>query len=123
MKKVCAKCFGDHTDKQRCRSKAPIIAPRVPLKPSNAAVRRIIARFEEQGTSGHSKNGGLLGYLLLHCEQNKIGYRVTYVPDGGYYIEKWPAYQAEHSMETVADDMVQDAVVKDHAHYLSGARR
>lgn len=70
---------------------APQLLPRVPLKPTSAAVRRVLTNFESFGSSSHSQNRGLLQYVIDYCEEKKIPYRLTANPGYGYYLEKMPS--------------------------------
>lgn len=65
-----------------------ILLPRRPSRITNALHQRLIDNFNETGSSGHSSNATLIQYLIDYCEENNIGYRITFVPKGGYFLER-----------------------------------
>lgn len=51
-------------------------------------INELISSFETCGESHHSKNRELIGYVIKHCEDNKIAYCLTASPEFGYSIER-----------------------------------
>jgi len=70
------------------RKRAYCILPKQPLKAKNSEVARVITQFDEFKSSSHSKNAGLLQYIIDHCEKEKIAYNLTAVPGKGYYLQR-----------------------------------
>jgi hypothetical protein len=50
---------------------------------------RLLESFDRTGSSTHSGNRLTLGYIIDHCEQTNIPYRLLAKPGVGYYIERW----------------------------------
>lgn len=58
--------------------------------PTAKFLRGLHARFLKTGLSGrHSEAGHTLAPLLNQLTDEKVGFRLTYVPSGGYSLEKF----------------------------------
>jgi hypothetical protein len=71
------------------RKKVPPISVYPSRATTEAARRDAVAAFEAAGSTSHSPRREMLAFIVQHCEENGIGYRINAMPAVGYTIEKW----------------------------------
>jgi hypothetical protein len=82
--------------KMDSRKKAPLPPGIWPIDnrhtPTVSSVKRVIQHFDLSGATNHSASGVLLGYVVAHCVENNIPFKLTHsVGQGksyGYYLER-----------------------------------
>lgn len=70
--------------------RAPVLRVEPNLKIGARMLKSIIAAFEQTGKSTHSGLAGTLPFIINHCEEQAIPYRLTAQPGVGYFIERIP---------------------------------
>lgn len=84
------------------------------IKADNKWVKTCIKNFEETGQSGaHSPAGGILCHILNHCIENEIGFQLSYMPNGGYSLEK-KDWASELKSEDIEGGDMEGSAFGDH---------
>lgn len=72
---------------------------------AESAKKLTIQAFEKNGHTSHSGMAMTLPFVINHCEENGIAYRLTAHPRTGYFIEKIrdPEFEPQGSIDHMPD--------------------